>query len=141
MNEKMTKTNSWSSGAIKPQVIIGIVIAIVAAIVIGYLIKTYMTPPVYQFEIVSHNGVLGTESVYPEIRYNYTVYVKVKNVLGDSNSITVYCELTREDLTTVTKQKTILINKGEEKIVTFFFSNEDLKGKVPAQYKIYGNKI
>ena len=66
-----------------------------------------------------------------------TVYVRIRNVLGVSNSITLYCELTREDLATVTKQKTVIIEKGEEKIVTFFFSNEELLGKPPVKYRVY----
>ena len=38
---------------------------------------------------------------------------------------------------TVTKQKTVIIEKGEEKIVTFFFSNEELLGKPPVKYRVY----
>ena len=113
--------------------IVGLVIVVSLAAVYFFLIFNRT-----QFEIVSHNGVLGYESIYPETRYNYTVYVEIKHVVGDTNTITIYCELTREDLTKITKQQTITLLVGESKIIEFFFSNDDLLGKIPTQYKIWG---
>lgn len=111
--------------------ILGLVIVVGLAVVYFIFNRT-------QFEIVSHNGVLGYESFYPETRYNYTVYVEIKHVVGDTNTITIYCELTREDITKITQQQTITLLVGESKIIQFFFSNDDLKGKIPTQYKIWG---
>ena len=111
--------------------------ALTFIIIVGVLIYVLTSSP--QFEIISHNGVLGYESFYPETRYNYTVYVNVKHNSG-TNTLTLYCELTREDLTTVTKQQIVTLNIGEQEVVTFFFTNEDLKGKIPIQYRIYGEK-
>lgn len=110
----------------------GVVIIVIAVILGGVY---YKKTRVVMFE--SHNGVLGV-SFYPEARYNYTVYAKVKNVLGVSDPITVYCELTRQDLTTITKHKTFSLHQGESKIVDFFFSNDELKGDTPRRYKVYG---
>jgi len=110
-------------------VVIGSILGIVAII---YIISS--TLPAYR--IISHNGVLRVESVYPETRYNYTVYVEIEKVRGDSG-VTVYCELTREDLTKITKQSVHILHKGEAKIIAFFFSNEDLKGRIPNKYRVY----
>ena len=117
-------------------IIIALILGCVAAFFfVTFLIDVYESR--FKFEIVSHNGVLGYESFYPEIKYNYTVFAEVKHVLGDSNIITFYCELTREDLTKIIKQKTVSLQKGETEVIEFFFSNADLKGACPHQYKIY----
>jgi len=113
-----------------------VAIGIVVVVVFVILVIIYVNRP-NSYEFVSHNGVLGCESVYPEIRYNYTVYVKIKNNLM-TEPITIYCEITREDLTTITKQRTIYLDKGESVTIKFFFSNQDLKGASPHQYKLYG---
>lgn len=115
--------------------VIGIAISIVVAIeVLLYLgsLGTFGS----QFEIVSHNADLGIE--FPS-GYNYTILAKIKHNSGTTDSIIIYCELTREDLTTITKSETVTLTIGQEKIVSFFFSNEDLKGQIPHQYRIYGD--
>lgn len=124
----MEKPTRIALAVVLPVIVIGLVVSV-------FLSDTKRT----QFEIVSYNGVLGydLDSDWNAV-YNYTVYVKVKNVLGTSTSITVYCELTREDLTTITKHEIIPLNKGESETIKFFFSNQDLKGASPHQYKIYG---
>lgn len=112
--------------------IIGVIVLIAIALIAG--IGGFGT----QFKIVSHNGEIRVESVYPEIRYNYTVYAKIRHNTGSQDSITITVELTRKDLSTITKEQTVTIPVGQEKILTFFFSNDDLKGEIPIQYKIYG---
>jgi hypothetical protein len=114
---------------------IGLAVIVFAVLAVVGLSLYAMTPS-YQFKIVSDNGVLGVESVYPVLKYNYTVYAEIKHVAGSVNTVTVQCELTREDLTTITRQQTITLLVGESKVTRFFFSNDDLKGKIPAQYKI-----
>lgn len=114
------------------------------AVVVGVIISIILVGGIFvykdqfRFEILSHNGVLGIESLYPEVKYNYTVFTEVKYLWEYPNTMTLYCELTREDLTKTTKQKTITLQKGEMKVVEFSFSNEDLKGALPLRYRVYG---
>lgn len=128
----------------KKKIKISLAIALVVIIaVFGYLIYQKATPTVYEFEIVSHNGVLRYEIIDPEteIRYNYTIYVKVRNVSSDTNGMTLHCALTREDFFVITKSQTVYIEKGNEDIVTFFFSNAELEGIPPVHYEVVGERL
>lgn len=125
----------------KTRILLGVALVAIIAVA-GYLIYQRAKPTVYGFEIVSHNGVLEYEVIVPEtdIRYNYTIYVKVKNVLSDTNGITLHCALTRDDGFVIEKYQKVYINKGSEEIVIFFFSNDDLEGIIPIRYEVVGER-
>jgi len=89
------------------------------------------------FSIVSHNDDIDVdydENFKPI--YRMTVYVKIENLNVDGSK-TVFCEVSREDLTTCTKSKSVFIEGGTDKIISFLFTNTDLKGACPAQYKVW----
>ncbi len=125
----------------KTKILLGVTLVAIIAVA-GYLIYQRAKPAVYGFEIVSHNGVLRYQVIDPEIAilYNYTITVKVRNVLSDTNGINLRCALTRYDYFVITKNQTVYINKGSEDIVIFFFSNDELQGMPPIHYEVVGER-
>lgn len=122
-------------------IIFVVLIIVVASICSAIIFATRFaarSPIMQQSDMVAHNAVIGFESFYPEIKYNYTVYVTIKNVSVVTEDITVKCDITRPDLTICTKEFTISnLPAGEERTISFFFSNNDLQSQIPIQYKIY----
>jgi len=87
-----------------------LVVAVIVGSILGMVAMLYFTDSALpSYRILSHNRVLHLESVNPEVKYNYTVYAEIEKVRGDSEPVTVYCELTTEDLAKVTKQQTIYL--------------------------------
>ncbi len=124
------------NGRIKKIALSTLLVLLTAIVALGLLFLVGIITP--RFIIVSHNDVLHVEGVYPGEMYSYTVYVEIRNLHPDLTTVTVYCELIREDLTKMIKQQTISLDGEETKVIEFFFSNEDLRGGVPKQYKVYG---
>ena len=121
--------------ALKVALIIAIV---VVSLIVGFFgMKFYLQSREPVFSIVSHNDDIDVD--YDEDFnpiYTMTVYVKIEN-LGIDGSKIVRCEVSREDLTTCTKSKSVFVEGGAEKIVSFLFTNTDLNGAYPAQYKVW----
>jgi len=119
----------------KGLIISGIIISGIVAVY--YIIGFYERSKSPVFTIISENGEphVDYDANFNPI-YTYTVYVKIKNV-GIDGSKTVNCEITRYDLTTISKSQTVFLKANEEKIIDFFFSNLDLKGCLLTQYKIW----
>lgn len=78
------------------------------------------------YEIVSHNGILGVESIYPTAQYNYTVYVDVKNVRA-SMPTNLHCELTREDLSKIIKQQIFFDKRRKQSHHLFLFKSRSTR--------------
>ena len=118
---------------------VGIAVAIVAvAVIVAFFGANFLlrsTSPV--FNIVSHNDDIDIdydENFNPI--YTMTIYVKIEN-WGIDGSKMVYCEVSREDLTTCTKSQIVFIEAEKQKIISFVFKSSDLKGACPAQYKVW----
>lgn len=114
-----------------------LVVVIIFGVIMSYLLirNLFFTSPV--FTIISHNGnsEISYDADFNPI-WSYTVYVKIKNVDGDG-SRKVCCEITRYDLTICTTSRTISLKSNEEKVISFFFSHQNLKGDSPIQYKVW----
>ena len=116
------------------------ILTIILVGIIGGVTGLYAYSELYlkpRFTIVDHNGDLGI-GMDENLNwiYNYTVYLKIKNT-GTNGTKIVYCEITNWDLTTCIKEMSVSLEKDQEKIITFFFSNQDLHSGMPKQYKIW----
>ncbi|NVM21773.1 MAG: hypothetical protein HWN68_08335 [Desulfobacterales bacterium] len=110
-----------------------VVLVFVASRVLTYTPSP--TPPT--FTIISDNGNSGVSfDENFEVVWNFTVYVKIKNV-GVDGSKAVYCEVTRFDLTVSKQCKNVFLKANQQKIVVFFYSAIDLRNDYPKEYSVW----
>jgi hypothetical protein len=93
-----------------------------------YLLDRLLYP---QFRMADVNGTWEAE---PE---NFVVYARVWNEGADGNEV-VYCKVTKDDLTTISKSQQVYLHHNEETVAHFYFSyHGELEGRQPVKYQVW----
>jgi len=107
------------------------VVAVIAVVVISFVVQRTTSPV---FRLIDHNWDVDfdyDENLNPV--YTVTIFVKVRND-GIDGSQTIWCQITREDLSTIKKSKSLFLKSGQDMTINFVFSHSELTGAIPKEY-------
>ncbi len=115
--------------------IVGVVVVTLIALIVALLVIQRKTNPV--FRLIDHNWDVDfdyDENLNPV--YTVTIFVKVRND-GIDGSQTIWCQITREDLSTIKKSRSLFLRSSQDMTINFVFSHSELKGAIPKEYKAW----